>query len=224
MSVYIIGGPARTGKTTLYYRVRSVFDGDCIDIDPLRFGMRLLAEQQPGHPLLLTPSVSDPRFYHDDPMVARQKRQVWVAELQRRDRAYWDIFAAYIFNHQIQYGGDLLMVGPFWPSHVVTLPATVDVKHVTLVDTSQGRSERLIRIARSERPTSNNWQRGWDDDKIRVWAEFDYERNIALKTEAVEAGCSYVDLADYAGDDEMVFRQTQDAAAALLGYPDQTHN
>ena len=217
MSVFLIGGSARTGKTTLYRRIRINFDGDCLDYDPLRLAMQVWADAKPGHPLMIVPSVSDAHFHDSNPIIAEQKKQAWVTELKLRDRAIWDGLEAYISDHQTNHGGDLLLVGAFWPSYVANLPATIDTRLITIVDTGADRADRLIRIARSE-SKSNNWQSEWSDEKIRTWCEFDRVRSKSLKAESTLHPC--IDLADYTGDDATVFQQAQNDAATILGFSD----
>lgn len=165
MTVFLIGGPARVGKSTLHRLLRRQFDGDAIDVDPLVPVMETWGNKRYNeHDLLfLAP-------HHWELSVMQ-----WVKQLRYRDRARWQGYRAWILEHQRRHGGNILATGPFWPGDIARLATAgqcrkkdtqppIDYRAVILIDTSPRHVERVRAITRQPATPSNNWLAGRSDD------------------------------------------------------------
>ena len=187
--IYLIGGSARCGKTTLARRARQDFDGQVISQDAVMVSIRKVTtpESQPD----IFDKIIDPIGRNDPP----QKR---IARLRRRDEVVWTFMMAY-FGAAPYANDDVLSEGCLWPSMLKEL----EVEHhaIFLVDTSSDHVDRLIRI----RDTSehSNWMRDrqYDDEYMHVWAQFNIARSREIIRECQEYGYQYFDIADDGVDD-----------------------
>lgn len=182
--MYLIGGAARCGKTTLAHRVRKDFDGQVISQDIVTEAIRSITTPE-SHPDIFE-RATDP-IKRDDPP---QKR---IARLRRRDKVIWTFMKGY-FDTAFHAGDSVLSEGCIWPSALKELD--LDHRAVFIVDTSPDHAERLIHIRDTEE--HNNWmrKRQYDDAYIHVWAQFNIERSKLIIQECEELGYPYFDIAD----------------------------
>lgn len=174
--VVLIGGPARVGKTTLARALAERSSSEFVHADHLLHAVRSVASDSARAALGKAPSV--------DTLSPPE----WLDEIRARDRVLWEATRAYIEAAR----GDLLVEGGMWPDWVRELPCEHEA--VFLVDTGDS-AERLIGIARAD---DRNWmaQRGWSDDKIRRWAEYNRLRGETIARLAAEHGYPVFDVRD----------------------------
>ena len=163
--IYLIGGPARCGKSTLARKVRKELDAQVISGDALRHS---LIEQ-------LTPEWFPALFEHTiDPFNEFETDEMRITRLRRRDEAMWGFYWRYIEAAETE-GDNSLLDGNLWPDFIHTLPQAH--KAVFLVDTSRDQAERIIAIRDAGGP--NDWMREnhYTDGQIRKWANFNTLRS-----------------------------------------------
>lgn len=182
--IYLIGGAARCGKTTLARDVRQNFDGQVVSHDAVMVAIRSIT----------TPDTLPDIFDKDvDPIADDDPPQKRIARLRRRDDVVWKFMKTY-FGAAPYANDDVLGEGCLWPSMLKEL--NIEHKAVFLVDTSLNHAERLIHI----RDTSeyNNWMhdRKYTDEYMHLWADFNIERSREIIKECEEFGYRYFDIAD----------------------------
>ena len=196
--IYLIGGPARCGKSTLAARVRKEIDGQILAGDAF-----VHALQETLKPEWL-PDIYD----HDVASVRRMPdNQSKVDRLRRRDEMMWQFYAAYIRAATCDTPqDDILLEGNIWPDFLESF--TQPHKAVFLVDTSTDQVERLRTIR--EGNSDNNWMLGFTDERLVEWATFNVERSMRYVALCQEYGYPYFDIR------ELGVQGAQGAAASYL--------
>ena len=165
--IYLIGGPARCGKSTLAKRMRRVIDGSILSGDAVVYGMKnyLKEEWMPG---LFTGTVNPVRNLAEP-----------AAQLERlleRDVAIWPFYEKYIENLQYDVPlEDILIDGNLWPELVKSLPHGHRAVFMVNLAAPEVQAEGLIAIR--DEGADNNWMKKWDDERIRTWAHFNLLRS-----------------------------------------------
>lgn len=165
--IYLIGGPARCGKSVLAEKLRQQVDGQVLSGDAINRSLRELTKPEwlPD----LFEHVVDPLNEDDTPATR-------IERLRRRDRVLWQFLASYFEANDFQSDDNVLVDGALWPDFMANL--THEHKAAFLVDTSPDHAERIRKI-RDDGATKNNWmsERGYTDEKITRWAEFNIARS-----------------------------------------------
>jgi hypothetical protein len=199
--IHIIGGIPRCGKSTLYRRILSQYDGAAIELDLLKPAINYWVAPSEGHPLAVAPNI-----YELTP-------KEWFNQLREYDRYLWEGMAKHI--RSLNYGKqDLLLEGAsFYPDWIAELKEMrVPHKAVFLVDGDQEKfAERIKAIAKSE-TSSNNWQADWSDEQIERWCEYNQIRVSFIKKTGLAHGYPVFDIS------QIGLFQAQQLAAEMLGY------
>lgn len=199
MTIHLISGPARVGKSHLYRTLHKSFEGDCVELDPLLTALINFLKPPANHPIL-NPFAIQPGQGFDD----------WLATIIAKDEAWWPFLKEWVEEHH-NYGKAFLMVGIVWPHLLESLK--LPHRAVFLVDTDEAHVERLVSIA-EQGGQLNNWQQGWDRDAVRSWGDFNRRRALYFKEQAEAYGYPVFDVAEhgYAGSQAL-------AAEVLLSEP-----
>jgi uridine kinase len=169
--LYLIGGPARCGKSTLATQVRRRIDGQVLSGDAFVHALRdnLRSEWVPD---IFDHEVAD--------IVAMSSDDASIDRLRRRDETMWQFYAAYLRGAAAKTPhDDVLIEGNIWPDFLELL--SLPHKAVFLVDTSPAQYERLVAIRNGT--SDNNWMKDFSDKKMIEWAAFNArrsERYVAL--------------------------------------------
>lgn len=163
--IYLIGGPARCGKSTLAMRVRKEINGQVLSGDA--FVKALQANLEPAW----IPDIFD----HAIANVSTQTNpEGKIDRLRRRDETMWQFYQSYIETAvEDTPGDDILLEGNIWPDFLELFK----LKHeaVFLIDTSPMQYERLLKIRDGD--SDNNWMQDFSDEKMHEWAEFNVRRS-----------------------------------------------
>ena len=184
--IYLVGGPARCGKSVLAEKLRQQVDGQVLSGDAINRSLRELT--QPEWLPDLFEHVVDP-LNEDDTAATR------IDRLRRRDKVLWRFLASYFAANDFQSDDNVLVDGALWPDFMAGL--TLEHKAAFLVDTSPDHAERIRKI-RDDGTSKNNWmsERGYTDEKITRWAEFNKARSRRVIELCNEYGYPYFDIAD----------------------------
>jgi hypothetical protein len=163
--IYLIGGPARCGKSTLARKFRKHIDGQIIAGDAFVHALKTNLE----------PSWMPDIFDHDIAHVGVERAKAEVDRLRRRDETMWQFYQAYLRTaHEDAPADDLLLEGNLWPDYMELFE--LPYRAVYLIDTSvDGQVGRLAGIRDSL--SDNNWMRSFTDEKLHEWAEFNALRS-----------------------------------------------
>jgi uridine kinase len=184
--IYLIGGPARCGKSTLAKRVRREIEGQIIAGDA--FFHALKNNLQPEW----TPDLYD---HSVDPINEITGIDAKVDRLRRRDQTAWRFYEAYIATATMDApADDILIEGNIWPDMLGSLPAKH--KAVFLVDTSADQAIRLMSLRDSD-TTDNNWMKDFSNEKMAEWAKFNICRSQRYIDLCQQSAYSYYDIADH---------------------------
>lgn len=186
--IYLVGGSARCGKTTLVRSLRKGFDGQVLSGDSTRVAIR--ETSKPEWLPDVFDNIVDPTSEDDPP----QKR---IARFRRRDEVVWNFFQKYF--ESVAFANDNVMVeGPIWPSmfHAYE-PAH---RAVFLIDTSVDHAKRVMHIR--DTAVHDNWMRDFNytDEAIVKWAELNIERSKMIAAECEKYGYKYFDIVDHGLD------------------------
>jgi 2-phosphoglycerate kinase len=182
--IYLIGGPARAGKSTLARMVRKEVDAQVISGDALRHS---LIEQ-------LTPEWFPELFEHTiDPFNEFETDEMKIMRLRRRDEAMWGFYWRYA-EAAAKEEDDVLIDGNLWPDFIHTFP--LEHRAVFMVDTSPDQAKRLIAIRDYQEP--NDWMReaNYSNEKIIKWAKFNLLRSRLVIDLCKKHGYPYFDIKD----------------------------
>ena len=106
--IYLIGGPARCGKSTLARKVRSEIDAQVLSGDALR---QSLIEQLP-------PEWFPDLFEHTfDPFDKFETDEMRITRLRRRDEAMWGFYWRYV-EAATKSEDDVLIDGNLWLDYI----------------------------------------------------------------------------------------------------------
>ena len=181
--IYLIGGSARCGKSTLARRFRVGFDGQVLSGDATRVAIRDTSrpEWQPD----VFDKLIDPTSENDPP----SKR---IARFRRRDMVVWEYLQKY-FKAAAFEGDDVLVDGPLWPSMLAKYGS--EHRAVFMVDTSVDHVSRILHIR--DTAEHNNWMRDekYTDEVIEKWATLNIERSKMIIAECEQYGYDYFDIA-----------------------------
>lgn len=184
--IYLIGGPARCGKSTLAARFRRQVDGEILSADA--FKKTLLRNLSPSW----VPDIYD-HLVAPINMMSSATRQ--IDRLRRRDERMWQFYEGYIDSAlQASPHEDILIEGNIWPDFVSSLRHAH--KAIFLVDLSPAdeQFERLKRIRDSD--DDNNWMkdRAFSDRELKRWAKFNRLRSERYVQLCRDYGYSYFDI------------------------------
>lgn len=183
--IYLIGGPARCGKSVLARRLRKEIDGQVIAGDA--FAQALQKNLEPEW----VPDLFDKVVAHID---KTQPLEVRIDRLRRRDEAMWQFYEAYMRSAIADAPeDDILLEGSMWPDFLELF----DLSHraVFLVDTSAKQSERLTTIRDST--SDNNWMRHFTDGELAEWAVFNAARSRRYVKLCEQTDNTYFDIAEH---------------------------
>lgn len=180
--IYLVGGPSRSGKTTLASMLRKKLGAQSLSGDALVRAIRDNSDPQNIKDVLV--NVYDP-IDHADPPATQ------MARLRRRDHVMWNYAVSYLNANHHDSTDDIVFEGGLWPDFIKDFD--MEYRVVFLVDTSEDRAERLIHMRNTS--TSNNWMHDWSDEKITKWAEFDRERSREIIRLCDQYGHRYFDIA-----------------------------
>lgn len=184
--IYLIGGPARCGKSTLAERVRHKVDGDVLSADA--FKKTLLQNLRPSW----VPDIFDHVIAPIGTMSSATRQ---IDRLRRRDERMWQFYDGYIdADLQASPHKDILIEGNIWPDFIAGLRHTH--KAVFLVDLApaEDQFERLQKIRDSD--DDNNWMkaRDFNDRALKKWAKFNRLRSERYVQLCREHGYPYFDI------------------------------
>lgn len=184
--IYLIGGPARCGKSTLAERVRHKVDGDILSADA--FKKTLLQNLHPSW----VPDIFD---HVIAPIGAMSSATRQIDRLRRRDERMWQFYDGYIdADLQASPHKDILIEGNIWPDFIAGLRHTH--KAVFLVDLApaEDQFERLQKIRDSD--DDNNWMktREFSDHALKKWAKFNRLRSERYVQLCRSYGYLYFDI------------------------------
>lgn len=183
--IYLIGGPARCGKSTLSKRVRHEIDAQVVSSDAFIKSLleNLKSEWKPDI------------FVHEvNPVKGLPNDAAKLNRLRKRDKAMWPFLRSYI-NHATQVRDSVLVEGNIWPDTIdqVGLPH----RAAFMVDTSSpdAQARRLIAIRNSD-DNENNWMKDWSDERLKEWAHFNLLRSQLYVKLCQKHGYRFFDIAD----------------------------
>lgn len=185
--IYLIGGPARTGKSTLARQLRKKADSQAVSLDGIRIALK-----ETVHEDWLPDLFHGVReiVYTDSPY------ELKYDNVRKRDRIVWDFVRSYFKD--VEYAQDNITVeGTVWPDMVSDLP--YDYRAVFLVDTSENLLDRLLEIKRTAE--HSNWMKDIDDERIAKWAEFNVMRSKKYIELCTRHGSVYFDIREHGIDD-----------------------
>lgn len=164
--IYLIGGPARCGKSTLAKRVRREIDAQIVSGDAF---IESLLEN-------IKPEWAPDIFIHAmDPIEKLPGDAAKLERIRQRDKVLWSFLKSYT-GHAGQVRDSVLVEGDIWPDHISELQP--DHRAVFLVDTStpEIQAKHLIAIRDSD-DNDNNWMKNWSDERLSEWAHFNLLRS-----------------------------------------------
>lgn len=177
--IYLIGGPARCGKSTLADRVQKQINGSFIIGDAF---VRALKENVPAHAI---PDIFTAGSLATDAEHPEEK----VDRLRNRDIAVWPFYRTYLGFERMS--DDVLIEGNLWPDLIHELKQPH--KAAFMIDTSPQQAERLIAI----REEDESWMKGYDDETMRQWAIFNIARSQRYKQLCQTYGYKCFDIAEF---------------------------
>lgn len=182
--IYLIGGPARCGKSTLAKKLRKEIDGQVIAGDA--FVHALQSNLEPSS----LPDIFDHNVANVHLMTDPETR---IDRLRRRDEAMWQFFQAYIKTAlEDAPHDDILLEGNIWPDFLELFDMPYEAAF--LIDTSLEQSKRLVTIRDSH--SDNNWMQKFSDEELAKWAEFNAARSRRYQTLCQASGHRYFDIAE----------------------------
>lgn len=182
--IYLIGGPARCGKSTLAQRVRQVIDGSVLSGDAVVYSLKNYVKEGwvPG---LFTGTVN--------PVQKLIEPGDQLGRLLERDVAVWPFYEKYIeaLQHDVPFE-DILIDGNLWPELVKDLPN--EHRAVFLVNLAEPDVQARGLIAIRDSDAANNWMRAWSDERIKTWAYFNLLRSQRYVDMCTRHGYPYFDV------------------------------
>lgn len=184
--IYLIGGPARVGKSTLARQLRKEIDGQVLSGDAFIHSLQENLEPQ------WVPDVFD---HIAASVIAMENPEMIIGRLRRRDETMWQFYQAYIkAAQQHAPGEDLLLDGNLWPDYLELF----DREHraVFLVDTSEDEQAQRLKTIRDS-GSDHNWMQNYDDAKLATWAHFNALRSRHYKELCEKTGYPCFDIAEF---------------------------
>jgi uridine kinase len=184
--IYLIGGPARCGKSTLAARVRHKVDGNVISADAFKKTLQRNLRSS------WVPDIFDHVVASIDMMSSDERR---IDRLRRRDERMWQFYQSYIDAAlEASPHEDILIEGNIWPDFVSSLRHYH--KAAFLVDLSpvDEQCERLRAIRDGD--DDNNWMkdRAFSDRELKKWAKFNRLRSQRYVRLCRDFGYTYFDI------------------------------
>lgn len=182
--IYLIGGPARCGKSTLGRRVRKEIDGQAIAGDAFVHALKKNLE----------PSWVPDIFDHDVAHIGIEHASAEVDRLRRRDETMWQFYQAYLETaHEDAPADDFLLEGNLWPDYLELFG--LPCRAVYLIDTSTDEQVTRLKGIRDSM-SDNNWMRNFTDEKLHEWARFNAARSLRYRELCEAGGSRYFDIAE----------------------------
>lgn len=187
--IFLIGGPARCGKSTLAKMVRREIDGQVLSGDSFN-----------GSIVKSLDVSAAPDIFIDDvekPSLIKHTHEEFIARLRRRDKVSWSFYRNYIEHAYRTSKDDILMDANLWPDYLPELKLVHSA--VFMVDTSDNRADWARYIRDNVGDNENNWMRdrGYTDEKIELWAKFDVARARRIIELCKKYNYPYFDLAEH---------------------------
>lgn len=191
--VFLIGGSARVGKSTLATMLRSKLNCQAISGDALAHSIKSSIREEWLPDLFVHKGISGEAF---EQLPANER----IDRLRARDRALWSFASSYIDAMLHESREDIIYCGGLWPDHLAGVPFDFEV--VFLVDTSPNRAEFLKHIRDTGADGVNDWMRdqGYTDERIEAWAQFDIQRSRRIIELCKEYDMPYFDIAEHGID------------------------
>lgn len=184
--IYLIGGPSRSGKSTLARRVRKHIDGQVIDADAFQYSLHEVLKPE-----------WEPNIFIDmiNPISDELSDEAKVKRARERDGTMWNFFASYIQEAARVSHDDVLLDGMLWPDFISSLQHRH--RAVFLVDTSPDQAGRLIAI-RDNPQSEHNWmdERRYSDERIHRWVSFNITRSQLYMDLCRKYNYHYFDIKD----------------------------
>lgn len=181
--LYLIGGPARCGKSTLSKEVAIRTGSQLLHTDFIRPAMESVASGEDLAALRLRPKESE---YTPDQ---------WIEQLRIRDAVIWRGIKK-IIDSVIQHGDDIVVEGVIWPDYAAEVADQYSLKAAFIVDTHlDDHATRITQLAAAD-DTDNNWMKNWDQDRLTNWAAYNVARSQRVAELAVEHCFPVYDIAD----------------------------
>lgn len=184
--IYVIGGPARCGKSTLAAQVRHKIDGLVLSGDAFVHALQenLRSEWIPD---IFDHAVANVSQMHDI--------ETRIDRLRRRDEIMWQFYQSYLVAALADAPhDDILLEGNIWPDFLELF--SLEHEAVFLIDTSIAQSERLISIRDSGTDSDNNWMQDFTDEKMVAWAAFNAARSQRYVKLCSQHHYRYFDIAE----------------------------
>jgi len=183
--IYLIGGSARCGKTTLAQSLLKRLDNAAyLSGDALRKSVKpLMPEFHDGGT-----NADNEKSYIDYYV---QHTDVAVKEARSRSDLFWPFIERYIDAFSHGSSQDLIIDSvDIWPHLVQDL--SQPFKTIYLVDTDSTQWNKIKKY-----PAENDWMhsKGLSDEQIKAWAIYNAPRSQAVVDECIELGCTYIDVA-----------------------------
>src|SRR6266702_901695 len=164
--IYLIGGPARCGKSTVARRMRDFVHGQIISGDVVVHSLQVILKSE-----------WLPDIYDNDIVGVThiENLESKIDRLRRRDETMWQFYTAFC-NASVESApqDDILIEGSLWPDYLEGF--SHPHKAIFLVDTSDDQFERLL-ATRDDKDSGNNLTRDYNDEQLKRWAHFNALRS-----------------------------------------------
>jgi uridine kinase len=184
--IYLIGGPARCGKSTLAARVRREVNGEVISADAFKKSLQLNLRAA------WMPDIFD---HVVAPVAKMSSLARQVDRLRRRDERMWQFYKGYIDSAlEATPHEDILIEGNIWPDFIAGLRHSHQAAFMVDISPADEQFERLKDIRDGDE--DNNWmsERGFTDRRLKKWAEFNLLRSQRYAQLCREFGYLYFDI------------------------------
>jgi len=187
--IYLIGGPPRTGKTTLtmrFLRERPVL---AASTDAVRYTLRQIMNKN-----------QQPDLFHMGKYTSNEPAEIEyllthpneVIDVQNRESAIvWQSVRNFIKSN-IDDGFDIIIEG------IAVLPAliqTLEYPHTAIFLGNQSDTHFQI-ILKSARRNRNDWMHNLSDEAIRAFSSFNQAFSVYIESEARKHKVPYVEVRD----------------------------
>lgn len=202
--IYLIGGPARCGKSTLAVQMRREVDGEVISADAFKKSLQLNLRAA------WMPDIFD---HVVAPVAKMSSLARQVDRLRRRDERMWQFYQGYIDSAlEATPHEDVLIEGNIWPDFISGLRHTHRAAFMIDVSQADEQFERLKTIRDDHDSDNNNWmsKRGFSDSQLKKWAKFNLLRSQRYMQLCREFGYPYFDISRHG------IQYAQDQAYAYL--------
>lgn len=182
--IYLIGGPARCGKSTLAARVRREVDGEVISADAFKKTLQLNLRAA------WMPDIFD---HVVAPVAKMSSLTRQVDRLRRRDERMWQFYEGYIDSAlEVTPHEDILIEGNIWPDFASSLRHTHRAAFLVDLSPADEQFERLVEIRDGD--GDNNWMSEFGDRQLKKWARFNLLRSQRYVQLCQQFGYPYFDI------------------------------